>query len=191
MYKEVFSLLAIALSFLAFAPYIRSIRLGNTKPHVFSWVIWSVTTLIVFFAQLADGAGVGAWAIGLSGAITLYVTFLACVHQSDRKSTVTDRVFLVAALFSVPLWYFTEDPLWAVVLLTVVDSLGFGPTFGKAYDKPFEENMSLYVITVFRNFFVIAALENYSMTTVLFPAAMSVFSILLIGMVMLRRKTWR
>lgn len=47
--KELLSLLAIALTFVAFVPYIRSILNRKTRPHVFSWCIWSTTTLIIFF----------------------------------------------------------------------------------------------------------------------------------------------
>jgi len=45
MYKEIFSLIAIALTFAAFLPYIRAILRDEIKPHVFSWVIWGTTTL--------------------------------------------------------------------------------------------------------------------------------------------------
>ena len=76
-YKELLSAIAIVLTFLAFLPYIRSIFQGKTKPHVFSWVIWGSTTFIVFLAQLADKGGAGAWPIGVSGIITIYVALLA------------------------------------------------------------------------------------------------------------------
>ena len=52
--KLILSGLAIALTFVAFVPYIRSILQGVTKPHVFSWVIWGTTTVIVFFAQVVQ-----------------------------------------------------------------------------------------------------------------------------------------
>ena len=39
MYKELLSAVAIALTFVAFLPYIRSILTNKTKPHVFSWLI--------------------------------------------------------------------------------------------------------------------------------------------------------
>lgn len=188
MYKELFSLLAIVLSFLAFAPYIRSILQGKTRPHLFSWIIWSISTLIVFFAQLADGAGVGAWAIGFSGVLTVYVAWLAWRHSGDYRSTAAERCFLAVALLTLPLWYMTSEPLWAVVILTAVDSLGFGPTFSKALERPFEEDLSMYVITAVRNLFVIVALEHYSLTTVLFPAVMTVFALLLVAVVAVRRR---
>lgn len=52
-YKEILSVIAIALTFAAFAPYIRTIIRGTTKPHVFSWVIWGVTTSVGFLAHEA------------------------------------------------------------------------------------------------------------------------------------------
>lgn len=49
--KLVLSVIAIVLTLVAFIPYIISILSGMTKPHVFSWVIWGITTFIVFLAQ--------------------------------------------------------------------------------------------------------------------------------------------
>ena len=77
VYKEIPSTVAIVLTLIAFFPYIRSIHQGKTKPHVFSWVIWGSTTFVVFLAQLADKGGAGAWPIGVSGVITLFVAFIA------------------------------------------------------------------------------------------------------------------
>ena len=77
MIKEFLSGLAIVLTIVAFLPYIRSIKLGKTKPHVFSWIIWGITTVIASLAQFSDNAGVGAWPIFFSGIITLYIGYLA------------------------------------------------------------------------------------------------------------------
>ena len=77
MSKEILSIIAIILTFIGFYPYIRSILSGQTKPHVFTWIIWGLIVTIAAFAQLADGGGVGAWPIGISGLLTLYVAFLA------------------------------------------------------------------------------------------------------------------
>jgi hypothetical protein len=40
MFKEIISAVAAGLTFYIFWPYIRSIRRRQTRPHVFSWVIW-------------------------------------------------------------------------------------------------------------------------------------------------------
>lgn len=188
MYKELLSTIAIALTILAFLPYIRSIMQGKTKPHVFSWVIWGSTTFIVFLAQLADNGGAGAWPIGISGIITIYVALLAYSKKSDSTITKVDWLFFILATTSLPLWYFTSQPLWAVVILTFVDVMGFGPTFRKAYTRPFEEQLMFFIIMTARNLISITALENYSLTTVLFPAVIAGTCLVFIVMVIHRRR---
>ena len=188
IYKETFAVIAIAITFIAFYPYIRSILQGNTKPHVFSWVIWGATTFVVFLAQLSEGGGVGAWPIGISGSITIFIAVLAYIKRSDVTITRVDWWFFVAALLSLPLWYFSSDPLWAVVILTIVDIFGFGPTFRKVYAQPYSESLIFFALFTLRNSLVILALENYSITTVLFPAVIAFACVLLIVMVMYRRR---
>ena len=186
--KLFFSGVAIVLTFVAFVPYIRSILAGVTKPHVFSWVIWGTTTVIVFFAQLEAKGGIGAWPIGVSGAITTFIAVLAFIKCSDISTTKTDWLFFLSALASLPFWYFTSDPLWAVVLLTAVDLLGFGPTIRKAYDFPHEENIPFFLLFMARNIFALLALEHYSVATALFPLSVSSACLFLLIMVRYRRK---
>lgn len=187
-YKELLSAVAISLTFIAFFPYIRSIVEGAIKPHVFSWVIWGTTTFVVFLAQLQDNGGAGAWPIGVSGSITIFIALLAYMKRSDIMITKTDWLFFVSAMSSLPFWYFTADPLWAVVILTTVDVMGFGPTVRKAYVFPHSESLLFFALFTARNFIAILALENYSITTVLFPAAVAVACLLLMAMVMYRRR---
>ncbi|MGR9045992.1 MAG: hypothetical protein ACU83N_11890 [Gammaproteobacteria bacterium] len=187
-YKELLSAAAIAITLAAFFPYIRSIILGTIKPHVFSWVIWGITTFVVFLAQLEDKGGAGAWAIGVSGGITLFIALLAVMKRADVAITQTDRLFFSMALSALPFWYFTADPLWAVVILTTIDVLGFGPTVRKAYDFPHSESLLFFALFTVRNFLVIMALEHYSVTTVLFPAAIAAACLLLMFLVMYRRR---
>jgi len=187
-YKELLSAVAIALTFIAFFPYIRSIIVGAIKPHVFSWIIWGTTTFVVFLAQLADHAGVGAWPIGVSGIITVFIALLAYIKRADITITRTDWLFFVAAMSSLPFWYFTSDPLWAVVILTTVDVLGFGPTLRKAYAFPHSESVLFFALFTARNLIVILALEHYSTTTVLFPAVIAATCALLITLLVHRRR---
>lgn len=187
MYREVLSGIAIALTFVGFVPYIRAIRQKKIRPHVFSWVTWGATTFIAFLAQLNGGGGIGAWPIGISGLITIYIAWLAYAQKADSSITWHDRCFFLAAMSSLPVWYFTTDPLWAVVVLTSVDVIGFGPTLRKAYASPFEENLTFFAIFATRNLVAVAALEQYSLTTVLFPAATGLGCLVLITTVQFRR----
>ncbi|MFN4025216.1 MAG: hypothetical protein ACK4MQ_10295 [Hyphomonas sp.] len=177
----------MALTFVAFYPYIRAILRGETRPHVFSWIIWGAGTLVVALAQLADGAGVGAWPIAVSGIITIGVAALAWRRSGDTRFTRMDWVFLLLALSALPLWYLTATPLSAVIVLTAVDLLGFGPSVRKAYDRPYEENALFFTLGAVRNGFVVLALENYSWTTLLFPAAVGLACLLFTALILGRR----
>lgn len=188
MTKEALSILAIALTFYGFYPYIRSIRLSEFKPHMFSWIIWATTTFIVFFAQIEGGGGAGAWPTGVSAIITCYVAYLAYKNIGDIKITRLDWVFFLTAMSSIPFWYVTADPLWAVIILTTVDVFGLAPTLRKAYSFPNEESIHFYSIILLRNIISLVALELYSVTTMLFPAAVSVFCLILIMMIVYRRR---
>lgn len=185
--KEVLTAIALVVTIVLFIDYIRSIRAARTVPHVFSWVIWASGTLIVFFAQLAGGAGVGAWPVGLSGCITAYIAYLAYRKRSQSSMRPLDWAFFVLALSALPAWWSASDPFWAVVLLTFADVVGFGPTFRRAYRHPHEEHAGFFALGAFRNLLVVLALERYSWTTVLFPAAVGIACLSLACLLFVRR----
>ncbi len=187
-YKDLLGIIAIALTFIAYFPYIRLIIKGTVKPHVFSWIIWGTTTFVVFLAQLQDNGGAGAWPIGVSGVITIFIAVLAYIKRADIRITRADRLFFLSAMSSLPLWYFTSDPLWAVVILTTVDTFGFGPTVRKVYIHPYSESLLFFLLFAIRNIIAIGALENYSATTLLFPVVTAVACLLLIVMAAFRRR---
>lgn len=186
--KEAFSAIAFVLTFVLFVPYIRSIRRGETVPHPFSWIIWGFGTVVVCFAQLADGAGIGAWPIGFSGLITCYIAYLAYTRRDMVNIALADWVLFGLALSALPAWYVASDPFWAVILLTSADLIGFGPTLRRAYSAPFEEHATFFACGFVRNGFVVLALEHYSWTTVLFPAAVGIACLTVALFLVLRRR---
>lgn len=188
-YKQIASVLAICITFCAYYPYVRTIVQGNIKPHVFTWVIWSITTFIVFLAQVNSHAGAGAWPVGVSAIITICVALLAYNKRADSSIARSDWLFFIAALSSLPFWYITADPFWAVVILTMVDMLGFAPTYQKVYRDPFGDDPWFYAQFTVSHILVIVAMNQYSITTTLFPVAMLVACLLITVMILIRRRS--
>lgn len=151
-------------------------------------MIWGSTTFVVFLAQLADKGGVGAWPIGVSGLVTIYIAVLAYMRRGDISITRMDWIFFVVALSALLLWYVTFDPILAVVILNTVDLSGFGPTLRNAYVQPFDERLALPVIMSMRNLIALLALEHYSLTSMLFPALTGVACLLWIAIILVRRR---
>lgn len=188
--KYYLGIFATFITIAAITPYIISILKNKTKPHAFSWIIWGISTCVIFFAQFFSGAGAGCWSIGVSGLITIFVAYLAYQKKSDDSITKTDYICLITAISAIPCWYFTSNPLYAVMILTAIDVVGYLPTIRKSYYKPFEENVTLFAVMAFRNFISILALESYLMTNILFQLATLLANIVVIIVVLRRRRVF-
>ncbi|XOV91348.1 MAG: hypothetical protein ACFHWX_14160 [Bacteroidota bacterium] len=188
MIKSIVSGIAVIITFIAFYPYLKAILANKIKPHFFSWIIWGVTTFVAFLGQVSGNGGVGTISMGLSSIITFYIAYLTFRRRGDLSVRALDWVYLILAAFSIPVWMITNDPLWAVVIMTGIDLLGFGPTFRNAYENPSNEDPVFYLIFTFRNLLAIYALETYSVTTILFPAAISVAGVFVAVIVWVRKK---
>ncbi|MDM7952145.1 MAG: hypothetical protein QUV07_02855 [Cyanobium sp. CZS 25K] len=124
----------------------------------------------------------------MSALITLLIAWLAFAHGADREITTSDWLFLLGASSALPFWVLTADPLWAVVILTLVDLLGFGPTLRRAYAHPDQERVGFYSLFVLRNLLVLLSLERLSLTTALFPAAVGLGCVGLVLLLLWRRR---
>ena len=188
IYKTVFSIIAMILIVVALYPYIKAIINNKISPHFFSWIIWGIATLTVFFAQLDDGGGVGSYALGFSAFTNILIAYLAYKHRKNILITPSDWVLLFIALFAIGLWWTTSTPLYSVIILSTIDFLGFLPTFKRVYQKPNSESIQFYSIIALRSALIIMALEHYSITTVLFPAVVLVMSVLLVVFILYCKK---
>lgn len=153
--------------------YFASILRGQTRPHAFSWLIWGTISTIGFAAQYVDGAGAGSWARGF-GAVTCFVLVVMGILHGEKNITRSDWTTLAVALLAVPLWVVTKTPFWSVVLVCLIDTVGYIPTLRKSWLKPREESAKSYVFSCLGAFFSLVAIEHYTPTTWLYPAVLTV-----------------
>lgn len=186
--KIILGIVSSVISIGCYLPYIYNIFKGQTKPHFFSWFIWSLIMGIAFFAQTAEGAGTGAWATGLTGVSCLTIAVLA-VFYGEKKILFSDVFIFIGALSGLVLWVVTKQPLLAIVLVTLTDALAFSITFKKAYYKPYEETISSFILAVVGFAISLFALENVNLTTWLYPAAVAIMDGSFAFMVWRRRET--
>lgn len=185
--KAIFASLALLLSFAAFIPYLRSILAGITRPHLFSWLIWSISMVIAFAAQLSDGAHLGAYHTGFSSLICLFVCFMA-LKNGEKDITRSDYISLAIALLAIPVWLVTAQPLFAVLIVLAIDLSGFYPTIRKSITKPHQENATAYFFSAVSFFAAILALGNYSLTTMIYPATIMMVNLIFPIFLLLQRR---
>ena len=185
--KNIIGIIAIVLTFIAYAPYFRDLLKGKTKPHIFSWFIWAIVTSIIYALQVSAGAGLGSL-VTLAVAVISLLIFILGFKNGNKNIKKIDIVFLVLALLAIPLWLVIDQPVLSIILLSTIDMLGFAPTVRKSWDDPYSETLSLYTITTFRHGLSIFALANYNIVTLLFPTTWVIANALFSIMLIVRRK---
>ncbi|MBI4018917.1 MAG: hypothetical protein HY364_01540 [Candidatus Aenigmarchaeota archaeon] len=186
-YKTTLAILAVAVSLASYVPYFLNIFRNRTKPHVFSWFIWGLLTAIAFFAQIEKNAGAGAWVTGVTAATCFAISSIAFLKSGISYVKKSDWLCLVAALAGIVIWKITSDPLSAVIIVTLVDILGFIPTFRKAYYEPYSETVITFAAGSVTFALSILAFDNLELTTWLYPASLVVANAIFVMMVLLRR----
>lgn len=166
-----FGILSTVLALLNRGAYLASILGGRTKPHAFSWTVWAIISTIALAAQWSDGAGPGAWARAFSTGFS-YLFIVLALTRGTRHYTRGDLTALSAALVAIPLWYFTQTPVWSVILVTVIDVVGYYPTIRKSIDHPFEESAKAWVLSGLSSLASLFAMENVSIATSFYPFVM-------------------
>jgi hypothetical protein len=185
--KYVFAALSISASLFNAANYTRAILFGKIKPHVFSWFVWFLTMGIAAAAQYADHAGIGALPTAVATFNCFLFTIFALLH-GEKSITRGDWMTFLGALSAIPLWAATGNPLYAVILVTLIDGLGFYPTFRKSWNKPQQEQVTVFVVAAFVSLMTCLAVENQSFITLLYPATLFALEVALVIMLLWRRR---
>lgn len=186
-YKLFFGVLATILWIFAALPYFRDIFKKKTKPHIYSWLVWSIIQGIGVLAMIKGGASFGALALGI-GALFCFFTFLLSFKYGTKNITKVDTILLIAALLTIVYWVAQKDPLVSVVLVTIIDFIAFVPTYRKTYLAPHSETLSSYVFDVISNISAIMAIAVYSLTTTLYIGSLVVTNTIMVGILIFRRK---
>ncbi len=181
--------IAVAIGLLGYAFYVRGILQGKVKPHAFSWFTWAVLTAIAFFAQVADGGGGGAWVTGITAICSIGFAIVGLGKSARVYISTVDWAFFICALISIPVWYFSGNPLLSVIIITIVDAAAFAPTFRKGFYNPETENVWTYALSGIKFIFAIFALGSFTWTTALYPVSLVLANSAFVIVLLWRRQT--
>ncbi len=169
--KETYAIIAALLAIAGNIPYIIDIVRGRVKPHAYTWFVWSLVTGIVFFGQVAKGAGIGALPTLASELFTLII-FILSLKYGFKGITRTDTFFLVLALLGLIPWLLTKDPTVSVAIAVLIDLIAFVPTLRKTWMEPKTETPILFGSNVLRHGLALLSLQTYNVATMLHSIAM-------------------
>src|ERR1044072_3798045 len=69
--KAVIGVIAVVLTFIAYIPYYRDILNGKTRPHIYSWSLWGLLTILLVALQIKGGAGPATWVTAAAGLLCI------------------------------------------------------------------------------------------------------------------------
>ena|SRR3989344_5291221 len=186
---EVVGGIAVALGLFGYVFYVRGISQGKVKPHAFSWFVWGLLTAIAFFAQITEGGGAGAWVTGVTALCSFCFALVGLGASSRVLIAKSDWIFFIGALLTIPIWYFSGNPLWSVIIITIIDAVAFAPTFRKAFLNPETENGWTYTLSGLKFVVALFALESFTWTTALYPASLVIANLIFVAMLVWRKQT--
>ncbi|HNQ91619.1 MAG TPA: hypothetical protein PKI93_01670 [Alphaproteobacteria bacterium] len=185
-YQEIIGIVSAVLASATLVLYIFTIFKGQTKPHLFTWLIWSILCSIAFVAQITENAGAGSWSIG-SIALFCWIITLTSLKSGENTHTTSDKIILFAALLSIVPWLMIKDPVISVIAVSLINVSAFIPTFRKTYSSPMTENLTSYTVTVIALGLSFFALDNINITTSLYPATIAISDTIFIAFCLWRR----
>ena len=186
-YKIALGYITILLACIAYLPYLFHVLSNKTRPHAFSWLVWSILSGIAFAASLVKQGGAGSWVAGFT-AVTYLVIFLLSLWKGVKDFPLIDWICIALAGVSLVLWWLTKDPTLSVITIVVTDTLAFIPTFRKSYHNPSQETASVYAIYFFIWILALFAVESYSIATWLYPAYGIVANAAIVSFLVWRRR---
>ncbi len=169
--KETIAIIAAVLAIVGNIPYLRDIIKKRVKPHPYTWLVWSIVSCVIFFGQVAKGAGIGALPTLASEIFTIIIFFFS-IRYGFKNIKKVDTIFLVIALLGIIPWILTDDPTISVIIAVSIDLVAFIPTLRKTWSYPKSETRTLYMTNVLRHILMLFSLQAYNVATVLHSIAM-------------------
>jgi len=168
--KILFWIISVALTIIGYYIYIKDIYYWQNKPHFYSWFVWWIITSILYIIQIQHWWWAGAWVALISWIMSFVIAIIAFTKWT-KDITKSDTISLILAFISIWLWIGRENVLYSVLLLVAIDIFWYYPTFRKSIVNPYEENYMLYLISIFKFWIAIFALNTITIETSLYLAA--------------------
>lgn len=77
--KEILVPIAVIFAIIGNIPYLLDVIKRKVQPHPYTWLVWSIVSLITFFGQVVKGAGIGAIPTGVAEIFTIIIFLFSLI----------------------------------------------------------------------------------------------------------------
>ncbi len=136
---QIIGLIAGILISIGYIPYIYEVLAKKTVPSRASWLIWSISTIIIAFSVQLTGTHEAVW-FPILDAVGCTLIFLLAIPYGSGGWTKTDRISFAICLASLIVWYFSGSALVALLMNLSVYVSGYIPTIAKVWKNSHNES---------------------------------------------------
>ena len=144
-WKDALGILSVALAIVAATIYILQTLRGEVRPHPLSWFLFGVLSATGFWVQRDQGAHQGSWTL-LAMTVICFIFVAASVARGERSFSKQEWAFAIAGGAVFILYLLTKQANVAAALTTIVDALGYGPTFVRGWMHPRKDSVSSFAL---------------------------------------------
>jgi hypothetical protein len=142
-----------------------------------SWFVWFLITTVGFIIQVKGGAGPASAILAISAVACLGVFIYSFARSRKEgfhyiKYSHTEWASFILALFVFVFYITTKNAVLSIILVALIDTLGFLPTYVKTWRDPYSETTFLYIISFIKYGLVLLTLSTFSMETAFYPAVL-------------------
>jgi hypothetical protein len=186
-WRDALGALAVILAVAGFLVYFWQTLSGEVRPHPLSWFLFGVLSVTGYLVQRDQGAHAGSWAL-LAMSVICFLLVAVSVIKGERSFSSAEWAFLIAGLFVFLFYLFTKEPTVAALLITLVDALGYGPTFTSGWTHPHKDSVTSFALNGAKFAPSLMAMEPISLATCLYPATLLVLNLGVSIMLLYRRR---
>jgi hypothetical protein len=186
-WRNALGLLSVALAILAAVIYIAQTLRGEVRPHPLSWFLFGILSLTGFLVQRDLGARQGSWTL-MAMTVICFLFVAASVARGERSFSRREWAFLVAGGAVFVVYLFTRQSDVAAALTTLVDALGYGPTFVRGWSQPKKDSVASFALNGVKFVPSLMAMDPISFATSFYPATLLVLNAAVAIMLVMRRR---
>lgn len=189
MLNENFIYLAATIRILGGVDYIRATLSGKAKPNPLTWLLWSITPMVAFLAEVNSGAHLTS-IVTLAVAISPLLVFISAMIKNPR-SIKLDFFNLFCAGLSISgivAWTLTSNPMSAIWFAIFSDLISALPTLVKSYKQPKTEHSTTYALNSLSMLMTFFTLKSFSAIDITFPIYIFVINLIIVGLIYIGRR---
>jgi len=187
-WRDALGALSVAMAIAACVIYIWQTFSSQVRPHPLSWFLFGILSATGYWVQRDQGAEAGSWALLAMTIICFLLAGLSFI-KGERHFSRTEWGFLIVGCIVFAIYFVTKEPNVAAVLTTVIDALGFGPTFTRGWREPRKDSVTSYALNAAKFVPSLLAMQPISVATCIYPTTLLVLNSAVAILLVVRRRS--